>query len=341
MVLSKTHKILFSVAIAFSIALGSFLIFQKGNYVDRVEISIKKEIEFYTKNFETDEKKIFVLGSSHIMAVNTTLIESKLLENNYEYSVYNLAKGGDVPKDRIPTLEYLIKSKPEIVVYGIAERDFRGAIPIQQESANTPESPLPNLKNFFDEIFWQSSGIKSEDYEFLSNPKLTTLTTAYNFTKFLFDQEEIKENRKDRPPFENTPFFKIGDIETIIRTDDEVKNIFENIYEFREIPPSYKNPQVSSFKEIITELNENNIGVIIFITPHHEVFQNSFPKKIERQFEDIINEIETEYDLEIHSLYDKYNNLKIWNNPSHVAVNKGSVIFSNDIVNLILEEIEG
>ena len=341
MVLSKTQKILVSISVAFIIAISMTFVFLKDNHIDRVEVGIEKEIEFYTKKIEPEGKKIFVLGSSHIMSINTTLIENNLSEKNYHYNVYNLAKGGDVPKDRIPTLDYLIDTKPDMVIYGIAQRDFRGTVPIYQESSNILDSPLPNFKNIFDEAFWKIEGINSEDYEFLSNPKLTTLVFAYNFMKSIIgEEEEVKENRKNTPPFENTPFFRIGEKETMIRSENEIKNIFNNIYKFKEIPDSYKNPQVSSFKEIIKKLQDNNIEVIIFVTPHHKIFQDSFPKKIKTQFNSILDEIEKEYDLEIYSLFDKYNGLQIWNNPSHVAVNEESMIFTEDIIDLISKELD-
>ena len=47
-----------------------------------------------------------------------------------------------------------------------------------------------------------------------------------------------------------------------------------------------------------------------------------------------------EYDLEIYSLFDKYNGLQIWNNPSHVAVNEESMIFTEDIIDLISKELD-
>lgn len=340
MVFSKNQKIVLSVTIAFIIAFGFSVIFLKENYVDRVEVSVKKEIEFYSQNFDSNEEKIFILGSSHIMAVNNTLIEKSLSDKDHNFVVYNLAKGGDVPKDRLPALEYMIKSEPKIIVYGIAARDFRSIIPIQQDVMGSPESPLPNLQNFFDEIFWQNFGADLSENEFLSNPKLTTLVAAYNFTNNVFGEIEIKEKTKKNPPFKNTPFFRIGETENIIRDDKEIQNIFDNVYKFDEIPASYKNPQVISFKKIIAQLKENDIKIIVFVTPHHEIFQNSIPKKIETDFNNILDEVSKEHNIEIHTFYDKYDGLKIWNNPSHVAIHKNATIFSEDVSELILRELE-
>lgn len=340
MVLSKNLKIVLSVTIAFIIAFGFSVIFLKENFVDRVEISVKKEIAFYSQDFDPNEEKIFILGSSQIMAVNTTLIENKLSDEEHNFVVYNLAKGGDVPKDRLPALDFMIKSKPEIIVYGISERDFRSTVPIQQDVANTPESPLPNLQNIFDEVLWQISGTELSETEFLSNPKLTTLVAAYNFTENITGEIEVKEKWKDIPPFDNTPFFRIGQVHTEIRDYDEIKSIFDNIYKFNEIPPAYKNPQVISLKKIIEKSIENDIKIIIFVTPHHEVFQNGVPKKVQNQFNKIIDELSEEYNIEIHSFYDSYNGLEVWNNPSHIAVNENAMIFSKDLSELILKEIE-
>ncbi len=340
LVLSKNLKIVLSVTIAFIIAFGSSSIFLKENFVDRVEVSVKKEIEFYSQDFNPKEEKIFILGSSHIMAVNTTLIENKLSSEGHNFVVYNLAKGGDVPKDRLPALDFMIKSKPKIIVYGISERDFRSTIPIQQDAANSPESPLPNLQNIFDEILWQISGTELSETEFLSNPKLTTLVAAYNFIENITGEIETKEKWKDIPPFENTPFFRIGEVHTKIRDYNEIKNIFENIYKFDEIPPAYKNPQVISFKKILEKSTENDIKIIVFVTPQHEVFQNGVPKKVETQFNNVLDEVSKQHNIEIYSFYDRYNGLEIWNNPSHVAVNENAMIFSEDISELILKEVE-
>jgi len=329
-----------TISIAFVMAFGFLFIFLSINYVDQVEISVEEETRFYNQIKKSNDKKIFLLGSSHIMSLNTTLIENELSNHGYNYSVYNLAKGGDVPKDRLPTLQLLINSKPEIVVYGIAERDFRGAVPIQEISTNTPDSSLPNLRNIFDEIFWYIFGDSLENFEIFSNPKLTTLTTFFNCLKILQVEDSTTENRKNTHPFKNKPFFRIGKTETLIRNDNEIESIFNNIYEFREIPPSYKNLQVSSFKEIIKQMNDNNIKTIIFVTPHHEIFQSGIPQKNEESFYNIIEEISDELDNEVYWFLDKYNKLKIWNNPSHVAVNEKAMVFSKDITDLIIKEIE-
>jgi hypothetical protein len=48
-----------------------------------------------------------------------------LQSNVGNFEVYNLSIGADTPKERIVSLNNIIESKPEIIVYGIGYRDFR------------------------------------------------------------------------------------------------------------------------------------------------------------------------------------------------------------------------
>ncbi len=44
------------------------------------------------------------------------------------------------------------------------------------------------------------------------------------------------------------------------------------------------------------------------------------------------------YNLEVYSLENKYNKLNIWSSANHVAHNPNSMIYSEDIANMILKE---
>ena len=44
--------------------------------------------------------------------------------------------------------------------------------------------------------------------------------------------------------------------------------------------------------------------------------------------------------LDIYNFTDRYQNLSIWRNPSHVAINTESLIYSEDIASMIISELE-
>ena len=47
------------------------------------------------------------------------------------------------------------------------------------------------------------------------------------------------------------------------------------------------------------------------------------------------------FELNFYNFTDRYHDLSIWRNPSHVAINVESIIFSDDIASMIISEIEG
>ena len=59
-----------------------------------------------------------------------------------------------------------------------------------------------------------------------------------------------------------------------------------------------------------------------------------------KAFEKIITDLEHSTDLEIYQFTEKYSDLEIWRNPTHIVVSNSASIFSDDIANLILEELK-
>ena len=102
--------------------------------------------EFYS-NLNSDKKQIFILGSSQVVAVNATHIDNYLSKSGYDYNIYNLATISDTPKLRLQTLDMIISSNPEIILYGIGPRDFRSS------PTDNMEKPLPDPNAFFISFF--------------------------------------------------------------------------------------------------------------------------------------------------------------------------------------------
>jgi hypothetical protein len=107
-----------------------------------------------------------------------------------------------------------------------------------------------------------------------------------------------------------------------------------------EIEPIDKSKDLSSLKIIITKLQENNIKVILFTTPQHKYFYDLVATSEKQAFEKIILDLEKSNNLDVYRFTEKYSDLEIWRNPTHIVVSKSASIFSDDVANLILEELK-
>ena len=304
-------KLILSVAISFIVAFVIFYIFMT-SYNDTLAF---REKTFYSQNFDHDEKKVFLIGSSHVGQLNTTLVNEYVKQIHYDYEIFNLSYQGDTPQKRIKTLEQIISSKPNMVVIGISYRDFDDK----------------NIKNEFDIKKYSIGTILSDSIEnnFFSNPKLTTLTAIRDLnSKQNFDNYKI-----------NTPFFsyipnqKIATIKEL--NDEAVVSNPSKIF----LSDIQTNDQLKYLKKMINEFQKNNINVVIFSTPLNTIYLNDIPEIQKESFKQILDEIHKN-NVTIYGLTEMYSDIPIWLNTSHVAYNKNSTIYSEDIAKIILNEIE-
>jgi len=312
-------KIILSVLIAFIISISIFLIIQN-EYQDKINFL---QNEFYSKKVDSQSKKIFLIGSSHVGQLNATHIEQKVLERNYELKIFNLADTADKPKSRINSLEKIISQNPEMVVYGIGIRDFAENKKIQKETI------LPDPQTIFENVFsLEQNGFNTEIIE---NPKLSTL-------KILQNVLGIKTLVSDSIFEENTPFYPYHQTKTnMIVSQEYIKNEDfhkEEIF----IKPYTKNKQVIALNKIILELEKHDIKVIIFITPHSEFYMDSISVENKENFQIIISNLLEQHNLEKYYFMDSYNNLEIWRSTNHISHNSKALIYSEDIADVIIKE---
>ena len=312
-------KIVFSIFIAFIISFSIFLIIQN-EYQDEINFL---QNEFYSKKVDPQIKKIFLIGSSHVGQLNATHIEQKVLEENFEFKIFNLADTADKPKSRINSLEKIISQNPEMVVYGVGLRDFAENKKIQKETL------LPDPQTIFENIF--SIEQYGFNIEIIENPKLSTL-------KILQSVLGIKTLVSDSIFEENTPFYPYHKNKTnMIVSQEYIKNEDfhkEEIF----IEPYSKNKQVIALNKIISELERNDIKVIIFITPHSGFYMDSISVKSKENFDSIISNLLEQNNLEQYNFVDSYNNLEIWRSTNHISHNSNALIYSEDIANVIIKE---
>tara|TARA_B110001454_G_scaffold94084_1_gene89538 strand:+ start:123 stop:1085 length:963 start_codon:yes stop_codon:yes gene_type:complete len=313
--------ILFSFLLSFSIFLVLIQIF----YQEQEIALIEDEKNYYSSIKEIDHK-IFLVGGSHMSAINPFFIEEFLGENNEEYEVFNLSKMANRPLREIKNIDLLISAEPEIVVYGISARDFATIQSINKPTVKSNQ-PLPDPSLFFKNwLNIQNSELLILQPDF--SPKLITLKELRG--KIVNSQDYIK-----------APFFRFDykrDFNVMVDEKLQLQAIRDaKPAEFTSID---KNQDFLSLKKIITHLQENNIKIILFTTPQHKYFYDLVATSEKQAFEKIIVELEKSNNLEIYRFTEKYSDLEIWRNPTHIVVSNSVSIFSDDIAKLILKELK-
>ena len=305
-------KIAAAIILSFIISFSIFVYVQSILYDDP-----SVENDFYSQELDPSKSKILLIGSSYVAMLNATLIESLLQNEIQDIQVFNLSIPGDRPNDRLSEIEEILELEPKIIVYGIGLRAFGSEYYVDNEKI------LPDPEAISDDFF------NSLELDFLKNPKFNTLSV-------LRDQANLKtESLKkfNTPFFDYTlPMFKIN---PSLISDKYVPDSW-----VRQIPTQEKNTQYDSFNEIISIFQQNNIKVIIFITPHNDSTIESLSDNDKKNFEQMILNIEINNDIQIYSLLQNYSKMNVWTSPDHVTLSKDGFIYSKDISNIILKEID-
>jgi len=313
-------KIVLSVLIAFIVTFGLLFTIQ---FMPKDSNNEIEKDSFFSQKFVPETNIAFLLGSSQIGHLNTTYIIDTITNDFDDYDLFNLAVNSDDPKERAESIDKIISLHPKIVFYGISYRDF------ETESSFDEKSILPDFRILVEDNI-------PNELESI-NPQLITRRAIRDI---LNDTSIVMLPVYDiHPP--NTPFFSLGNLQTKIIDDDELQRQTliilpspKDLY----IAPS-NNEQVRFFKQIIHELQENKIKVVIFTTPLHKIYLNELNQESKDTFNKILNEVLNEFDVKIYNYTDKYSDLPVWNNLDHLAYNENSMMFSEDIAEMILLEI--
>lgn len=309
-------KISIAVLVAFSFTFVSLIIFTNLVFSDPFE-SNKNNI-FFLKEFDPNEKKVFLFGSSHVVFINMTHIIERVSNVNPEYVVYNLAHVNDTPIFRYQMLPEILSLKPDIVFYGISYQSFNTK-PAETNQFLTLSQLLGDKINVIPK-----------------NPKRETL---HMIRDFLNDTEMFSVPAKDITP-PNAPFGAFQKDRMIILNDNELKREAQTSnYEIL-ITPISENVEIKYFKEILSDLYENDIPVVIFKAPLHRYYHDIVPETEKIALDSLLDDISKEFNIKIYDFSEKYSDMPIWSDTSHIAYNDKSLIYSNDIAKMILTEIE-
>lgn len=312
----NSKNVAFSVlcAVLLSIIVFLFIIWNLPDYM------FLANEQFFSQNLE-GENKIFILGSSHVYALNPILISNELEKKGKDFTVYNLGSAGDDFEERERTIEMIIEKNPKIVLYGIEPRAFetKGRNLISTTDKILPN--IPSISELFDSIEFEKKGV-------LKNPKFALIRTI---SKPINDMDTIKA-------YENSPFLVYDEKVSKVVNFRDLSNIQREY--MSSIEPAERNSNLSYLKRIVDKLQENDIKVILFITPHSKIFLDYFPENEKIIFEQIIENISKENKIKIYSKIEKYSELNVWHDHTHLAVNNNTNFYSKDVAKFILDEIE-
>lgn len=273
--------------------------------------------EFYTNDF-SNHGTILLLGSSHVGSINATYVNG-LVSSDGSVLIYNLAEIDDTPIERLNDLPKIISIKPEIVFYGISYRDFSFTYD------EPPTSILPDPSQIFS--CFSDSGFNNLTP---SNPKLLTLKII---DKTLGNYLETQSNRF--VAF-NTPFYPYLIDPPFPSNNTLTKMVTSPISE----SPNKTKQNICALNKIISNLHSHDIDVVLFTTPLHSSYLESLSDSQKNNFSILQANLINTYGIKIYDFEDKYSQLNIWADASHVSTHQNIKKFNNDIAKMIKMEID-
>ena len=111
-----------------------------------------------------------------------------------------------------------------------------------------------------------------------------------------------------------------------------------NVRDFTGFDLSKDSKNVVAVYKIIDTLQKNNIPVVVFSVPNIRPYIDQISEEEMTDYKLFFNEISKK--TNVHLLHDKYSDMNIWRDGSHIAINKNSTIYTEDMSKIILSEIK-
>ena len=312
------YKIIFLVLLAISIT-STILFFSMDLYI---QVYNHDWYGIFNLNQKTDDekKRIFIIGGSTLYSINALYLNEKLSENEINFEVYNLADMADTPTQRLNSIENIIDNKPEIVFYGLGYTNFEKFEVKEFDPLSTfLYNPSKLFKNNFELLLDESIN----EY-FPLSPKERSLTLL----KYVLRGPDYHYH-----PFISFKERQIVDLE-------QIKKMTEPRY-VDTLEVSNNDKEVLALNSIIRTLQENDIEVILFSFPYSSIMlENTEINELEN-FEKMLKNKQKQFDINLFFLHDKYSNLNIWKDRLHIANNPNTIIFTEDILEKIIEVTDG
>ena len=264
-------------------------------------------------SLDNTKKKIFLIGSSTVYPIDSTYLNNELSLNDKNYEMYNLADMSDTPEKRLQSLSNILSHNPDIIVYGLDIKFFK---PSPQNELSLSElilHPKNLFKNNFNDI------IDPLREKIPGSPKDRTLHTL----KYILFGPQPHHH-----PFINFSETPITPISQLPPPGDDANSSRLNLSE--------NSKQMLSFKKLISEFKKNDIKIIVFSTPYHKT---SISENDVELFEEMLEEFSKKNSIPVYFFHEKYSEMEIWRDNIHIAINKDVQIYTNDILEILLKEM--
>jgi len=329
--ISENKKITFAITIVLIFTLSMLIVYEK--IADPSHANDRKREQnlllndhmtskdLFSNNF-SDTNTVFLIGSSHLGSANVTSInqlvlsKTKNLEN--PITVYNLAAFGDYPTKRLESIKDIISTSPKVIFYQISYRDF-------QFTYKENEDIIPI--NFKELLFSKIYSIFKNHIPVNPQELLFSILRPIQGSVSPILEESLSTN--DKTPFYHYTKFKI-------KSQEELKSELSPVTEWDD--SKIEDENFIALKKIIEELEKSNIKIVIFTSPLHEYYLETLSQKQKDDFSSLLNNLEEEYNLRIYNFEDRYHDLDVWGNISHISYYKNVTIYNEDIANMIIGE---
>lgn len=329
--ISENKKITLAITIVLIFTLSMLIVYEK--IADPSHVNDRKREhnlllndhmtskDLFSNNF-SDTNTVFLIGSSHLGSANVTSInqlvlsKTKNLEN--PITVYNLAAFGDYPTKRLESIKDIISTSPKVIFYQISYRDF-------QFTYKENEDIIPiNFKEF---LFSKIHSVFKNHIPVNPQELLFSILRPIQSSVSPILEESLSTN--DKTPFYHYTKFKI-------KSQEELKSELSPVTEWDD--SKIEDENFIALKKIIEELEKSNIKIVIFTSPLHEYYLETLSQKQKDDFSSLLNNLEEEYNLRIYNFEDRYHDLDVWGNISHISYYKNVTIYNEDIANMIIGE---
>ena len=311
-------------------------------YAKGLIIPLDVEDEFYSQKFDTREKKIFLIGSSYVARINGTTVQTEIDKLGYDnYVFYNLGISGDSVIKRQKSIDKVIASKPEIVIYGVSLPDFGYTLEKTKSKLNPTEQTQETLKNTDTHVLldpkqtienWVLSESFFDSLTTLPNPKLVTLTLLKKTT----DNEKIVLY----PKYADKPFYKGPKIATTITSDTQLIK-YASQYEFHDLSEDIRiHDKIDTLRNIISKFQNNQIKVVLYVIPFSQYHLEKIPPEKIQEFYSKLDSFSKENSVKVYNHLETFQDKKIWSYFDHVAIHPNSHKFNLEFAKIVQEEVK-
>jgi len=273
-------------AIIFSISIALLTYFLLIHYVIEPELEQSHReltvLDFYEQPHDRD---IFIIGSSHVNeGIDAYLIEDFLQKRHINRSVYVLGINTETPLSKLPELDNLIASRPELVVIGLSYRDLRNRTNIYDDRFALISQRISSGGEYH--YLFNDSQLKllyqSPVENVFYNRKFIISSLNDQFSRIVrkgkdLNREEIFATNFKDPWIHET---NLTDTEKIKMANDntDLDTISEDL-----------NPQKRALLYTVHLLQQNNISVIIVNMPISPYYSNNINESTRHNFFNFLN----------------------------------------------------